>query len=160
MIHRFKKNSKKTPTIEIYIKRDHHHHHHHHIERGEFFSHMIHHMIHHVTNVVKIAHVIHVTCVNQWKEYKKTIYTQVPSEKTKNLKCWGLTNSKFYQYLNTFFLLDHEIRQMTYRFKAIQSLTFNLINQVILFSLLTCTHSIVFIWQNKNDNAQINIVDA
>lgn len=43
----------------------HHHHHHHHIERGEFFSHMIHHMIHHVTNVVKIAHVIHVTCVNQ-----------------------------------------------------------------------------------------------
>lgn len=39
--------------------------HHHHIERGEFFSHMIHHMIHHVTNVVKIAHVIHVTCVNQ-----------------------------------------------------------------------------------------------
>lgn len=41
------------------------HHHPHHIERGEFFSHMIHHMIHHVTNVVKIAHVIHVTCVNQ-----------------------------------------------------------------------------------------------
>lgn len=50
------------------LKRGHHHHHHHHphhIERGEFFSHMIHHMIHHVTNVVKIAHVIHVTCVNQ-----------------------------------------------------------------------------------------------
>lgn len=61
------------------LKRGHHHHHHHHIERGEFFSHTI----HHVTNVVKIAHVIHVTCVNQ--EYKKTIYTQVPSEKTKNL---------------------------------------------------------------------------
>lgn len=49
------------------LKRGHHHYHHrhHHIERGEFFSHMIHHMIHHVTNVVKIAHVIHVTCVNQ-----------------------------------------------------------------------------------------------
>lgn len=28
---------------------------------GKFYSHMI----HHVTNVVKIAHVIHVTCVNQ-----------------------------------------------------------------------------------------------
>lgn len=138
------------------LKRGHHHHHHHHIERGEFFSHTI----HHVTNVVKIAHVIHVTCVNQWKEYKKNdIYTS-PKWENKKIKCWGLTNSKFYQYLNTFFLLDHEIRQMTFRFKAIQSpLTFNL-NQVILFSLLTCTHSIVFQWQNKNDNAQINIVDA